>query len=216
MTSHPFTRNYSDHSNDQGFQFEFFCDKCGNGHRSSFRTNTLGVASSLLKAVGNLVGSNVGYSADHVKDAFRGGQWDSAYQEAMNEIRPRFHHCTRCGKWVCGTCWNEKRALCEDCAPDTQEEAASIQAQVAVEQLRERARQTDQTQQQDMASPQQAACGHCNARLHPGARFCAACGKPTVASPAAAASARFCTSCGAKMPGDARFCSGCGTAMPTA
>ena len=31
MPSAPFTRNYRDHSNNEGFQFEFFCDKCGSG-----------------------------------------------------------------------------------------------------------------------------------------------------------------------------------------
>ena len=43
MTAQSFTRNYSDHSNDQGFQFEFHCDKCGNGYRSTFHASTLGL-----------------------------------------------------------------------------------------------------------------------------------------------------------------------------
>ena len=47
----PFTSNYSDISNDLGYQFEFFCDKCGSGHRSTFETNSVGVASSLLKVL---------------------------------------------------------------------------------------------------------------------------------------------------------------------
>ncbi len=29
-----FSRNYTDHSTDQGFQFEFFCDRCQNGFRT--------------------------------------------------------------------------------------------------------------------------------------------------------------------------------------
>ncbi|HEX3594381.1 MAG TPA: hypothetical protein VHU80_04745 [Polyangiaceae bacterium] len=33
MSSQPFTRNYTDHSNDTGFQFEFFCDKLQPGAR---------------------------------------------------------------------------------------------------------------------------------------------------------------------------------------
>jgi len=39
MGSIAFTRNYSDHSNDTGYQFEFHCDKCGNGYRSTFRAS---------------------------------------------------------------------------------------------------------------------------------------------------------------------------------
>jgi len=31
-----FTKNYSDHSTDTGFQFEFFYDRCGNGFRTHF------------------------------------------------------------------------------------------------------------------------------------------------------------------------------------
>ena len=32
-----FTKNHSDHSTDRGFQFEFFCDKCGNGYMTRFQ-----------------------------------------------------------------------------------------------------------------------------------------------------------------------------------
>ena len=42
MSSTTFTNNYRDHSNETGYQFEFFCDKCGNGHRSSFQASALG------------------------------------------------------------------------------------------------------------------------------------------------------------------------------
>jgi hypothetical protein len=32
----PFTDNYVDLSNDSGYQFEFRCERCGNGYRSPF------------------------------------------------------------------------------------------------------------------------------------------------------------------------------------
>ena len=32
-----FTRNHTDHSTDKGFQFEFFCDRCGNGFEAGTR-----------------------------------------------------------------------------------------------------------------------------------------------------------------------------------
>jgi hypothetical protein len=32
-----FTGNYNDLSTQQGFQWEFFCERCGNGYRSAFR-----------------------------------------------------------------------------------------------------------------------------------------------------------------------------------
>ena len=70
-----FTRNYSDRSNDSGFQFEFHCDRCGNGHMSPFVTSKVGFASSLLKAAGSLFGgaaSHAAHAGDHLKDALRG------------------------------------------------------------------------------------------------------------------------------------------------
>jgi len=32
-----FTDNFSDLSNQDGYQFEFRCERCGNGHRSPFQ-----------------------------------------------------------------------------------------------------------------------------------------------------------------------------------
>mgnify|MGYP000567782565 CR=1 FL=1 len=155
-----FTRNYTDHSNDTGYQFEFKCDKCGNGYRSSFKANKLGMAAGFLKAAGNIFGGalgRAGYGADTLKDALRGSAWDDAFKEAIEELKPKFHQCSRCGKWVCPEiCWNEARGLCEECAPDLQEAAAAVQAQVAVEQIGEKARKHDQTAGLDMSAPQRA------------------------------------------------------------
>ena len=36
----PFTSNYTDVSTYDGYQFEFYCRRCGNGHRSAFRPST--------------------------------------------------------------------------------------------------------------------------------------------------------------------------------
>ena len=86
-----FTKNYTDRSNDTGFQFEFFCDKCGNGFISRFQNSTLGVASKLLKAAGSIFGGVLGqaaYAGDHVKDALRGKAWDDAFAvaEAADDV----------------------------------------------------------------------------------------------------------------------------------
>jgi hypothetical protein len=204
----PFTRNYRDHSNDTGYQFEFFCDKCGNGHRSSFQTSTLGVASKVLKAAGSLLGGRLwsaGTGADHLKDALRGPAWDKAFEEAIGEMRPKFCQCTRCGTWVCPEiCWNESRSLCEGCAPDLGEEAAVAQARAAVDQVHQKAREVNHVAHVDMTQQMVAACPSCQARLSPGARFCASCGN------AVAVKKTFCSQCGGETPAGARFCPGCG------
>jgi hypothetical protein len=207
-----FTRNYTDHSNGSGFQFEFFCDKCGNGHRSSFQVSKLGLAAGLLRAAGSLFGgalSSAGHGADQVKDVLRGQAWDEAFREANDEIRSKFHQCTRCGKWVCpDVCWNDERQLCEECAPDLAEQAASIQAQVAVDQTWEKARAVDQTQGLDASQPKLAKCPRCSAKLQANAKFCGACGAPVGAKAKA-----FCAECGGELAPGAKFCAGCGAAV---
>lgn len=200
-----FTRNHTDHSNDTGFQFEFQCDKCGNGFMSRFEPHKLGIASNLLRAAGGLFGGflgNAGYASTQVKDALRGSAWDEAFAAAVEEGKQHFKQCTRCGKWVCPeVCWNEKRTLCEACAPDLAKEAAAIQAEAAVQQLRDKAAQTNLVADIDMNTQQVAACPHCNARVG-GGKFCPECGKPL-------SSKNTCAKCKASFTG--KFCPECGT-----
>jgi hypothetical protein len=214
LASQAFTKNHRDHSNDNGFQFEFFCDKCGNGFRSSFKTNALGMAASLLRAAGAIFGGSIrgaGRGAEHVKDAFRGPAWDAAFHEAIEESRPKFRQCTLCGTWVCpAICWNAERGLCETCAPNLGEHAPAMQASAALEQAREKIRNADQLRGADVHAAPAAvvSCDQCSAALAPGARFCAQCGAPT-----SAPTPKYCTSCGASLAASSRFCPGCGSAV---
>jgi hypothetical protein len=215
MAAHGFTRNHRDHSNDHGYQFEFFCDKCGSGFRSSFKTSTLGLAASVIKAAGAFLGGSLyraGWGADQLKDAFRGPAWDAAFKEAIDECRPRFHQCTLCGGWFCPqVCWNTERGLCEGCAPNLAEHAPALQASTAVEQARQKVAQVDQTRGVDVAEAAAAirTCSQCQGSLAAGARFCAQCGGAV-----AVAGPRFCTGCGGSLAAGSRFCSGCGAAAP--
>lgn len=215
MSAQPFTKNYRDHSNDNGFQFEFFCDKCGSGYRSAFKVNTLGLAASVLKAAGAIFGGGyrAGHGADHLNAAFRGPAWDSAFKIAIDESKPQFRQCTLCGDWVCpAVCWNQVRGLCEKCAPDLSEHAPAIQAQVGVEQARAAAQQGDQLRGFDInaaVAVASARCKHCQGALSEGAKFCALCGTPAL-SAAPSAVSQFCPSCGSKTQAGAQFCSGCG------
>ena len=216
MPATPFTRNYTDRSNDTGYQFEFHCDKCGNGYRSTFQASALGVGSKIAKGLGSLFGGNklwaAGVAADHMKDGLRGKGWDDAFEKAIQEIKPKFHQCTRCGNWVCPeVCWNEARQLCEGCAPDLAEEAAHHQANIASQQLAEKSAKVDLVADINPAGQMLAQCPHCKSRLQPGTKFCAGCGKPVGTQ---AAKKAFCVGCGTALAPGAKFCGECGQQQP--
>jgi len=201
-----FTRNHNDHSTDKGYQFEFFCDRCGNGFKSEFKASTMGMAASALRAAGGLFGGilgSAGSSAYEIQRAVQGPAHDSAYREAIEEARPNFRQCPKCSKWVChATCWNQKRSLCYDCAPDVDTELASAQAQATVEQLREKVRQQDLTKDIDVTSEAVAFCPSCGAHTQ-GAKFCPECGK-------ALRPKNECAKCGTRFEAGTRFCPECG------
>ena len=51
-----FTDNYQDRSTQEGYQFEFFCERCGNGYKSEFKASMLGMggkAAPYLHSMGN-------------------------------------------------------------------------------------------------------------------------------------------------------------------
>jgi len=200
-----FTDNHEDLSTDVGFQFKFYCERCGNGYMSEFQPYTMGRAAGLLRAAGSLLGgrtARIGASAYEVQRAVGGPAHDKALRQAVAEVKPHFHQCSRCGEWVCDECWNAERGLCEQCSPDTQEELAVMQQEAKLEQMRERVEETDYAEQVNVADTAVVTCPHCGARVS-GGKFCNECGKPLVAE-------KTCPKCGAKNEADARFCSECG------
>lgn len=203
-----FTNNVTDHSNQQGYQFEFHCDKCGNGYMSSFQPSKVGMAGGFLRAASGFFGGGalgeMASAGDYLRDATRGQARDAAFAHAVTEAKPFFKQCSRCGKWVCPeNCWNAKRGMCENCAPDLEEEAAAAQATVAKEQIWERAKNADQTGGMDVANVVRAAsCPHCGAHAQ-GSKFCPECGKPLQ-------SKTECPSCHAHLEAGAKFCGECG------
>ena len=59
MANIPFTGNYQDLSSKRGFQFKFFCEKCGNGYMSTFQANSwarLGRGEVAASPVGGIFG----------------------------------------------------------------------------------------------------------------------------------------------------------------
>ena len=66
----PFTGNYSDLSNNDGYQFEFRCERCGNGFRSGFQRDMAATGQKFVQGLGRLVGYGAMYrvtsAADHL------------------------------------------------------------------------------------------------------------------------------------------------------
>ena len=201
-----FTRNYRDCSTDTGFQFEFYCDKCGNGYQTEFQSSTLGTVSNALDAASSLFGGVFGGAANaarNVKSAAWEKAHDNAFTTAVEEAKPHFHKCKRCGNWVDEDCWNTERTLCKSCAPDLQEEMSSIQVQAAINDAREKAESVDYVSADKFRQTLITACPHCGAKVGSG-KFCPECGKPL-------ATEKHCTNCGVLVKPDAKFCPDCGT-----
>jgi hypothetical protein len=210
-----FTDNYQDRSTREGYQFEFFCERCGNGYSSSFKHSVTGFGGKLLRMGGDLIGgewgrkaSELGYDSMWMRDGNRGPAWDKALQNAVEEVQPHFAQCHRCGEWVCDrVCWNSERGVCVNCAPKLDQEIAGIQARAQVEQLNDKIRQVDWTQGTTYGQPAVGRCPSC-ANESGGGKYCQHCGTPLAAAPEAN---RFCGQCGTKVNQGAMFCTGCGS-----
>jgi hypothetical protein len=225
-----FVGNYDDLSTDRGYQFKFYCDKCGNGFMSRFQPSVIGTAGSLLRAAGDFFGgwaSSAGNSAYEIQRSTGGKAHDEALQKAVQEGKEHFHQCSRCGRWVCPeVCWNANAGLCEGCAPDYQEELAAshanAKADAAREQIYNRARETDYASKLEMGaesyvkapsqSEQKAAaaamkCSACGADVGK-AKFCPECGTPTKPP------RPTCVGCGHQPETPTKFCPECGAKMP--
>jgi len=206
MANIPFTNNYTDLSSDRGFQFQFFCRKCGNGYMSTFQANRMSGIASAANLASSLLGGifgRVAQSASALQSQVAGPQHDSALDAAVREISPLFKQCTRCGSWVCEpVCWNKKAGLCENCAPDLDEEIAAAQAVAARQQATAKAQEVDYLGQRNLAQVASAVCPSCGAKTQ-GGKFCPECGKSVSAK-------RKCVNCGAEADGAPKFCPECG------
>ncbi|MEZ4644997.1 MAG: zinc ribbon domain-containing protein [Chloroflexota bacterium] len=209
-TTIEFTRNYADQSTDKGFQFEFYCNRCGNGHRTHFQANTLGTVSSLMDTANSVFGGIFGRAAD-LSERARSAAWerahDEAFSEAVAETQPLFAQCPNCAAWVCRkNCWNDQRGLCKNCAPDLGVTMSAAQSRKAVDAAWENAAMSDEdkrTVSGDWSETITASCPHCGAPQPGKAKFCSECGGKLQSN-------AHCTECGAKLTPGVKFCGECG------
>ncbi len=198
----PFTSNYDDLSNNQGYQFEFRCEVCGSGYRSQFIRSRLATGATLLEGASNIFGGMFGRAsnaAENVQNIADRGARDKALEQACNEIMPLFHRCVRCNNWVDETCFNPQRQLCVRCAPNLAAEMEATRSEVELQQMRQ-AMQAQKVFSGDTSS-RQTECPSCGKPVG-SEKFCGNCGTP-LGTPK-------CPQCGNEVAVGARFCGNCG------
>ena len=202
---HSFTSNHNDLSTEAGFQFEFYCDCCGNGFKSTFIPSTTYNAKKRserfgrgAEVLGGLLGGRLGdlsHAIERGSDVIgsnldgQSPQWrkehEAAFDAAQDEVRAFFRKCPSCNKWVCADCWNEDEELCIDCAP---RESAYV------------AKARNQAMRNNIdAAAQGAVVWH--GAIENRTTVCPVCGKP-------AGTGKFCNNCGA--PLNMNKCPNCG------
>jgi len=167
----------------QGFQFEFYCDRCGCGFRNKFKPSVTGAISGALGAANSLFGWIFGKAAD-MGELVRSAAWrkahDEAFEEACVQLKPNFIQCPRCLSWVCrASCWNNSKGLCKNCAPDLGVEMAAAQASRSVEEVWAHAAMAEEDKKLDKEQWREkirATCPNCEAPLASNAKFCPECG----------------------------------------
>jgi len=206
----PFTDNVTDLSNEDGYQFEFRCERCGNGFRSAFRRDPRSTGQKLARGLSGFLGgpiAQVGYMADRLLDrGTNSPAKDDALNAATAEIAPRFHQCRGCGDWVCGDgCWNTDIGQCVRCSPVVVEELARLQADARRTQMQQQLETIDLVGGISLAQQAHPRCPSCGAQTG-GGRFCSDCGASLV-------TAASCSGCNADVAQGARFCAECGAAV---
>ncbi len=204
----PFTDNFTDLSNTEGYQFEFNCERCGNGYRSPFQADMVERGRGLLRSAGGLFGgalSNITNAADSALDrGTNSAAKDKALAAAVEAVQPHFEQCRACGNWVCASvCWNAEIGQCANCSPFVVDELSRAQAAAQVEQIRQKVQETDWTADLDTTTRAKVACPGCGASVA-GGKFCPQCGERLSAIV-------DCAQCGSQLPSGSKFCSECGT-----
>jgi hypothetical protein len=119
----PFTSNYTDVSTYEGYQFEFRCQRCGNGYRSAFRHSVTGFGGRIAALGGGLLGGEMGAKVQEVgllaqwdRSGTRGSTNDKRLVEASEDVAGHFVQCRGCAEWVCrDVCWDDRAGRCTRC-----------------------------------------------------------------------------------------------------
>jgi hypothetical protein len=169
-----------------GFQFEFFCERCGETSRSAFRPYRTGRLTGWLSRF-TFMFTDL-HKASRATGAFADAGANEARAEALAEAvaaaAQAYERCERCRKWVGRECWNGNTGSCSDCASRAASGAGATAGYAA-------------------GSGGGAVCPNCQTASE-GGRFCHECGFDM------ASTHKSCPACGVTLPRQARFCTDCG------
>lgn len=212
----PFTNNYSDLSTDQGHQFEFFCQRCGNGYRSSLKADAVtNIGSKATKGLGGMFGGKLSKVASQADAALHNvadsKMQEKAFQAAVNEMQGKFYRCNVCRDWVCEeNCWDTDYGLCTTCAAPQREQAMNadyVAPSVPRPQVAAAAQQVAAAFSGVIAQAKSAmTCSSCGASHAAGAKFCPECGQALNLAPT-------CSNCGTEAAPGTKFCANCGQSL---
>src|SRR2546421_9890238 len=147
----PFTGNVLDLCNENGFQWEFTCDRCRNGFRSPFAQNVASRGRGVLRMAGEWFGGKLETFSQGVEDFNQYGYIgeesatkDQFFAKAVENVRPNFRQCRGCGGWACAQlCSANHVGQCMAGSPLATEEVGKAQADARGHQLGEPAVQQE-------------------------------------------------------------------------
>ena len=204
----PFTDNYSDLSDQNGYQFEFRCDICGSGYRSEFQRSNLGTASNAAerreqphrRPVGRVERGQHGPEPDRPRGARRGAEEgrrrDHAQVQAVS-ARPHVGRRDRAGTRSAGCASTTRPSWPRRWRPSAPRSRSARCAR--------RCRAT--TQFLGDLSTRNTMCTSCGKPVG-SAKFCPSCGTPVAMAK--------CANCGTDLAAGAKFCGSCGTPVAAA
>ena len=177
----PFTDNFSDLSNLEGYQFEFHCERCGNGYRSPYVKNIKEQGKGFLRAANSLLGGKLNQisGAAETLSYDRGTnskQKDKALADAVEAVKDQFKQCRGCGNWVCvaGVLERRGRAVLHVLAVRRRGDLAGAGRRPGRADP-DKVREQDWTADLDLTTRAKVKCPECGAATD-GGKFCPECG----------------------------------------
>jgi hypothetical protein len=192
-----FNTRHTDLTTERGYQFEFHCMKCGRGKCSTIAPRKIGFASKLLGV----------FAAQSQPQAADPREKQEAFDRAVAEVKPQFHSCSTCSRWLCENCFGGQSPKCPDCVGKERVAPAAAKAPEPAPLRSDRSAPTPTQTPTPVAPvlPKLMTCPHCGAKAQTG-KSCNKCANSLEV-------ARRCKKCSFVVPAGKKFCLRCGSAQ---